>query len=230
MTKPRFTTILWDVDDTLLDFLKSEHHALFASFKTFNKEVNEEIYRTYSSINDSYWKRLERGEINRDQVVLGRFVDLFKEFSMNDIDPIEFQKVYQEELGSVFFYNDRAHELLKELKPQVRQYLVTNGNSRVQRKKLNLSKFLTLTNDVFISEEIGYDKPSLNYFACVFKKIPNFNTSETLIVGDSLTSDMLGGRNAGVNTCWYNPKAKPCEYPERCDYEIRNLWDIKKLL
>ena len=138
----RYEIILWDVDQTLLDFTRSEDYALRNTFEQFGRQIDSETVALYSGINDSYWKRLERGEVTKQEVLLGRFYTLFERLSIEDIDVREFASAYQKALGSVYFYRDDSYRLCLELKKDYRQYVVTNGVTCTQRSKLRLSGFI----------------------------------------------------------------------------------------
>ncbi len=226
----RFTTILWDVDQTLLDFDKSQQWALNESFRDFGREITDDVVKRYAAINDSFWKRLERGEIEKEKLLTGRFEALFEELAVTDIPVKSFADFYQKALGSVFFFQDNSFELCSKLKGKVRQYVITNGVSATQRNKLRLSGLDKIMDGIFVSEEIGYPKPSLLFFEECFRQIPDFRKEKTIVVGDSLSSDMQGANNTGVFCCWYNPGKKENTAGLKIDYEIRNLWELEEIL
>ncbi len=225
-----FDTILWDVDQTLLDFEKSQDYALRYCFEQFHLKANDEIVELYAAINDSYWKRLERGEITKKELLTARFRDLLRELKVEEVSPLDMAPVYQKALGSVFFYRDDSCELCRRLQGRVRQYVVTNGVAATQRNKLMLSGLDKCMDGIFISEEMKYDKPDIRFFEECFKQIPDFRKDRTLIVGDSLSSDMKGGNQSGICCCWYNPESRKNESGLRIDYEIRNLWEVEEIL
>ncbi len=225
----KFDTILWDVDQTLLDFKKSEDYAIRYCFRKFGKEASDEAVAIYSRINEGFWKRIEKGEINRKDALVQRFEQLFQQIGEQDMDAGAFQKEYAEALGSVYYYLDDSYELVKNLRGKYRQYLVTNGVTLTQMKKLRLSGFDQLADGIFVSEQIGIPKPHKDFFEKCFSMIPGFCKETAVIVGDSLSSDMRGGNNAGIATCWYNPAGLKSLSDVKIDYEIRNLkeiWDI----
>ena len=225
----KFDTILWDVDQTLLDFKKSEDYAVRYCFRKFGKEASDETVSIYSRINEGFWKRIEKGEINRKDALVQRFEQLFQQIGEQDMDAGAFQKEYAEALGSVYYYLDDSYELVKKLRGKYRQYLVTNGVTLTQMKKLRLSGFDQLTDGIFVSEQIGIPKPHKDFFEKCFSMIPGFCKEKAVIVGDSLSSDMRGGNIAGIATCWYNPAGLKNLSDVKIDYEIRNLneiWDI----
>lgn len=226
----QFDTILWDVDGTLLNFLASERAGLVKTLHAFGIEADEEMIQTYSAINSGYWRKLERGEVTKKELLTGRFETLFKQYGIEGIDIPALQQMYQLEIGSVFFFQDNAYELCRKLKGKYRQYIITNGVTITQETKLKLSGLADLMDGVFISETIGYDKPNVKFFEACEREIPDFEKDRAIIVGDSLTSDMKGGNNAGIRTCWYNPNELLNDKDVTIDYEIRNLWEIEEIL
>ncbi len=147
--------------------------------------------------------------------------------------PAAFNEAYQLRLGDTVVYCDNSYELVKSLKGKIPQYIVSNGTVVAQTKKLRTSGFGALMDGVFLSEELGHEKPAREFFDAVFaavgvgKRIPR---ERVLIVGDSLTSDIPGGNRAGIKSCWYNPAGIANLTPARPDYEIENLWDLTEIL
>ena len=224
-------TILWDIDGTLLDFLAAESAAIKTCFRRFGLgDCSDDMVARYSRLNVSYWERLETGELTKAQVLRGRFEEFFaaEGVAFDRID--EFNAAYQLSLGDTICYIDDSYTLVEGLRGRVRQYAVTNGTARAQEKKLARSGLGALFDGVFISEQIGFEKPSAEYFDRVFAAIAPVEKSETMIVGDSLTGDIRGGNNAGIITCWYNPAGKPNDRGVRVDHEIRDLHEIEALL
>lgn len=225
-----YEILLWDIDQTLLDFDMSQDYALKFSFREFGMEADDNIVARYAVINEAYWKRLELGKVTKSELLTGRFDALFLELGVKGISSADFAPVYQKALGSVYFFKDNAFELCSRLRGKVRQYAVTNGVSCTQRNKIHLSGLDQIFEDIFISEEIGCPKPKLEFFEKCFEKIPDFQREKTIIVGDSLSSDMKGGNNAGISCCWYNPEGKENNTNLKIDYEIRNLWEVEDIL
>lgn len=226
----RFTTILWDVDGTLLDFVYSQRYALTKCFQTIGREINEEILKRYSEINDSFWKRHELGEITKEALLKGRFLQLFEEYNIENVDVEVFRREYQEGLGSVYSYIDDSLAVCKSLQGRVKQYVVTNGVTSSQLNKLKLSGFADIMEELFISEQIGVPKPHKEYFDYCFSKIQEKDKSKILLVGDSLSSDIKGGILAGISTCWYRPEGalNPTEFQP--DYEISDLHQVADII
>ena len=226
----KFTTILWDVDGTLLDFLYSQKYAITKCFRTAGRDITEEQIKRYSQINDDYWRRLELGEITKDQLLTGRFATLFEEYKIKDIDLAVFAKEYQEALGSVFSFIDDSLTICKAFQEKVRQYVITNGVTAPQMNKLKLSGLAEAMDGIFISEQIGTPKPAKEFFDYCLKHIEEKDKSKLLIVGDSLSSDIKGGVLSGIPTCWYRPEGAINDTPYHPDYEISDLHMLYDIL
>ena len=223
--------LLWDVDGTLLDFQAAEKAAMKKCFEVCGiGECTDEMIARYSKINKKYWEMLERGEITKPQVLVGRFEEFFaSEGIVTDCAP-EFNKEYQVRLGDTICFCDDGYELVKSLKGQVKQYAVTNGTKVAQDRKLTKSGLIDLFDDVFISEVLGIEKPGVGFFEKVWESIGKYESDEVMIIGDSLTSDIQGGNNAGILCCWYNPKGAVNDKGVRVDYEINDLQKVKEIL
>ena len=223
--------ILWDVDGTLLDFLAAEKAAVQQLFLEFGLgNCTDEMVRRYSAINDGYWKRLERGEITKQEVLLGRFREFFTELGLDPGLAEAFNARYQLALGDTVVYRDDSLDVVKSLHGLVRQYVVSNGTIIAQTKKLQRSGLGGWMDGVFLSEELGAEKPSPAFFDKVFASLPDIAPEDMLVVGDSLTSDMKGGITAGIPVCWYNPDRLPRPADMAIDYEIQDLHQIFKLI
>lgn len=225
------STILWDVDGTLLDFIAAEKAAIKTLFGEFNLgQCSDEMIKRYSEINKTYWQRLERGEITKQEVLVGRFKEFFKSEGIDISVVEEFNSLYQLRLGDTIVYHDDSLEIIKSLQGRVRQYVVSNGTVEAQSKKLRLSGLGELVDGIFLSEHIGAEKPNIEFFDKVLEEIKPADRSSILIVGDSLTSDIQGGNNAGIVTCWYNPLGDKAPDKYRIDYEISDLHQIYEII
>lgn len=224
-------TLLWDVDGTLLDFQAAERAAIRSLFEEFSLGAcSDEMIRRYSQINDSYWQRLERNEITKPQVLVGRFEQFFREIGVPASLAPEFNRNYQVRLGDTIVYRDDSFHVIQSLRGKVKQYVVSNGTIVAQSRKLRRSGLGALMDGVFLSEQIGVEKPNPGFFDAVFDAIPPSARSEVMIVGDSLTSDIQGGNNAGILTCWYNPARKQAAAGYRIDYVISDLHEVVSLV
>ena len=223
--------ILWDVDGTLLDFKKAEYAAIKKCFEIFGLgECTDEMIGRYSVINRGYWEKLERGEITKQEVLINRFLDFFRTENIQNDCAEEFNLEYQRQLGETICFCDNSYELLKCLKGKVKQYAVTNGTKAAQDRKLSKSGLIDIFDGVFIFEVVGIEKPGIGFFEHVWEQIGTYEKEEIMIVGDSLTSDMQGGNNAGIMCCWYNPKGMKNETNLRIDYEIDDLQKILEII
>jgi len=223
--------ILWDIDGTVLDFLAAEKAAIKSLFLKFGfEECSDEKLQRYSAINVKYWKALERNEMTKPEILVGRF----KEFFSNEgIDPKyaeDFNAEYQIALGDTIVFCENAEEIIKYTKDKYILAAVTNGTKIAQIKKLKNSGLYKLIDYIFISEEVGAEKPNREFFDKVFESMEIEKSEEVLIIGDSLTSDILGGINTGIATCWYNAKGLINETDIIPTYTINNLIELKEIL
>lgn len=229
----KYSVILWDIDGTILNFLAAEKAAIQHGFQEFNiGECTDEMLADYSQINKKYWEMLERKEATKQEILYGRFYEFFDKYGIDKSIADDFQPWYQLALGDTIVFENGALELLQELKGKVKQYAVTNGTKVAQTKKLSKSGLDKIFDGVFISEDIGVEKPSEDFFVKVFQKteLTETDKKKILIVGDSLTSDIKGGNNIGIDTCWYNPKGANKPNDIIVNYEIKELSDLKKYL
>ena len=225
-----YTIILWDLDNTLLNFTASEKYAFDTCMENAGITPTDELLAAYSKVNLSFWKRLERGEITKDALLTQRFPSFFEAVGISGVDTVLFQRTYQQLLGSVVYPLDNSLELCQKLHKSFRQYIVTNGVAVTQRSKLKISHLAECIDGYFISEEIGAEKPSTAFFDAVFSKIPDFKKENALLVGDSLTSDMLGANLAQIDACWYNPAGEAKNPDISIRYEIKNLWELEDII
>lgn len=223
--------LLWDIDGTVLNFLASEAYAIRALFKKYNLgECSDDMLKTYSGINSKYWRKLERGEMSKKEILIGRFVEFFGLIGVDTSIAERFNLDYQVTLGEYIEFVDGAEEMLHSQKGKCVLAAVTNGTKIAQEKKLRLSGLDTLFDGIFISENVGVEKPDKKYFDFVFEKLGVKNKSEVLIIGDSLTSDMKGGYMAGIDTCWFNPNKSPNTLEIPVTYEIESLSELSDIL
>lgn len=223
--------ILWDIDGTLLNFKKSEKYAMRTCFSMFGLgECSDEMLARYSEINHGYWKKLEAGVITKQEVLHGRFKDFFRTEGISFDSVREFNDEYQLRLGDKAFFNDDGDQIVRRLRDKVKQYAVTNGTYIAQTRKLEKSGLDVLLDGVFISDQIGFEKPDLRFFEYVWQQIGHYGRDEVLIVGDSLTSDMQGGNRAGILCCWYNPAGQGAPDSLKIDYTVNNLHQVEALI
>ena len=218
-----------DLDDTILDFKKAEAVALATTLRQFGLEPTEAVRDRYHHINKSFWEALERKEITRQEVLVGRFRRLFEEMGIA-ADAEMISQRYKENLGIGHYFLPGAKEAVKALSKEYDLYLMSNGTTTVQNSRLDSAGIRPYFRDIFISQQIGVNKPDKEYFNRCFEKIDGFDPAKAMIVGDSLTSDILGGINTGITTCWVNPNHLPARPDIPADYEIESITQLKALL
>ena len=218
-----------DLDDTILDFHKAERLAISRTFRSFGLEPTEQVLERYHVINRLHWERLERGELTRDQVLTGRFQMLFEELGI-PAQPQAVAKGYEHNLGLGHYFLPGAKEALDTLRGKYRLFLASNGTASVQHSRLTSAGLYPYFEEVFVSQALGANKPSRAFFDACAARIPGYDPRKALMVGDSLTSDILGGINAGMKTCWVCPRGiqgRPDIVP---DYRIEALSQLPELL
>ena len=218
-----------DLDDTILDFHKAERIALSKTLVDFGVEPTGDVLSRYHIINRQHWEALERGEMTRDQVQEGRFRVLFAELG-HPVDAVVVTRAYESNLGIGHYFLPGAQEAVERLHEKYRLFLASNGTASVQHSRLTSAGLYPYFEKVFISQEIGFNKPSREYFDTCFAQIPDFDPEKAIMVGDSLTSDILGGIRAGIKTCWVNPGHLEARADIPADYEIEALSQLESLL
>lgn len=221
--------VLFDLDDTLFDFHKAEKIALTKTLVHFGIDPTEETLALYSTINAAHWKRLELGEISREEVKVGRYRELFETIGV-ECDPVKATAYYESMLAIGHYFMPGAPELLEELYRKYRLYIVSNGTAKVQEGRIGSSGIVKYMDGIFISQILGANKPDKQFFDICFAEIPDFSLSETVIIGDSLSSDIKGGINAGITTVWFNPKRIENDSDIKPDYTIKELSEVPGLL
>lgn len=225
----KYDIILLDADETLFDFDMSEYNALKCTFEKHSLPFSNDIYDRYHEINKSLWRELEKGRITKPELLTERFRRLINSSGLND-DAAGLNKDYCGFLGEQCILFPGAESLCRELSESARLYIVTNGVMQTQMKRYAASPFPKYISGIFVSEQIGYAKPDKQYFDAVFSKIPDFDPSRTIIIGDSLSSDIRGGNNAKIASCWYNPHLIPNDTDVIPTYQARDYSDIIRIV
>lgn len=223
--------LLWDIDGTILDFVASERRAIKELFKRFKLgECTDEMIQIYSKINVKYWDALARNELTKPEVLIGRFNEFFTLMNIDTGVAEDFNKAYQLALGDYCIFVENAKEILLNQKGKFTIAAVTNGTKIAQTKKLKASGLDKIFDRIFISEDVGFEKPNVEFFRCVFDTLDIKDKSEVLIIGDSLASDIQGGINAEIDTCWFNPNYSENKDNLKITYEINNLKEIERII
>ena len=220
--------LLLDLDDTILDFHKAERIAISKTIRNFGVEPTEEILNLYHEINDWHWKQLELGKLTRAEVLVNRFGMLFEKLGV-EVDAAACAKVYEQNLSTGHWFLPGAEEAVDRLHKKYRLFLASNGTAVVQKGRMTSANLYRFFEKTFVSQEIGYNKPSKAYFDACFAQIPDFDPEKAVMVGDSLSSDIKGGINAGIKTVWVNPEHKTSG-DVKPDYEIEALSQLEALL
>lgn len=222
--------IFLDLDDTIFDFGYAEAEALRITLSHYGITPNEETVRLYSQINDAHWKRLERGELTRREVQIGRFEDLTEALGVS-VPPEDMNAFYMQTIASCHRYVDGAEQLLSDLRTAgCKLYVVSNGSRSVQEGRMKRAGLVGFFDGVFLSEDIGFEKPSRAFFDHCFSRVSDLELDRAIILGDSLTSDILGGIQAGIDTCWFNPKGQMRREDIVPKYEISHLSEFINLI
>lgn len=221
--------VLLDLDDTILDFKKAERIAIGKTFRGIGIEPTDEVIARYSEINTEQWEKLELGLVSREDALRDRFDILFRELGVK-CSGIDAERTYEKLLEIGHYFMPGAEEMLEEIYKSYDLYIVSNGLASVQDSRLKSADISDMFKGIFISERIGGQKPDREFFDRCFARIPGFEHERAIIVGDSLTSDIRGGINAGIKTCWYDPYCKPMRAGITPDYRITALNELPALL
>lgn len=225
----KYEIILFDVDDTLFDFDMSEKKALHKTFTEFEYPTGLSDYRgTYNDISKILWSDLEQGFMSLSELAVERFRRLFYQHEL-DIDAEKFSRNYLEKLGRETHPVQGAIEVCEKL-VNYRLAIITNGFAAVQKARIENSVLHNTFEHIIISEEVGFNKPDKAIFDYTFSKLQITDKEKVLIVGDSLTSDIQGGINYGIDTCWFNPHTKENHIGNEPTYEINELMELLKVV
>jgi len=225
----RYDVILMDADNTLFDFSKAEATALDRAFFHYGYEYSDTVCNAYREINKKLWKQLEGSLISVTELQYQRFFRLFTLLDIEE-DPTEFNLHYLDELADCSQLVDGAEDICRLLQRHCRLAIVTNGVSKTQHRRIDQSSVKDCFEAVFVSGDIGCQKPQKEFFDVVFADLNIPDPDRVLIVGDSLASDILGGNNAGIAACWYNPNGAQNETMVIADYEIQSLYELNDII
>ena len=221
--------VFLDLDDTILDFGQQEHHAITRTLTAFGIEPTADVVKRYVAHSERCWRALERGELDREEVRVRRFRLLFEEIGA-DADPAAVSECYTRNLGIGHYFLPGAREAVESLTKKYRLFLATNGSYSVQNSRMTSAGLYPCFEGCFVSEQLGHNKPTRGFFEKAFAQIPGFDPARAIMVGDSLTSDIQGGINAGIRTCWVNPGNKPRRTEIVPDHELPSITELEALL
>ena len=221
----KYNCIMMDIDNTLLDFDAAEHKALLETLQQFSLPCDEAAVSRYHEINSSLWGELNKGKIRRDKLVVERFDRFVKEIGAA-AKATELNRAYTEHLATHADVIPGAEEALQELAEVATMIAVSNGTESVERGRLKLSGFEKYFDDIFISETVGVSKPNPKIFQMAMRKLGIEHSDKVLVVGDSLSADIQGGVNAGLDTCWVNMNGLETESGLTPTYEVKALREL----
>lgn len=226
----KFTTVFVDADETLFDFHRGEKEALKNTLLELGIEWKSSYSEAYKEENLKSWRAYERSEITRDEMKVRRFKNFFTKAGLNITTPLEqVNDIYISNLSQCGYLIDGAEDFLKKLTSIANVYITTNGLAKTQTNRFTISGLDKAVHGIFISETIGHNKPSKEYFEYIFKQLDITDKSKSIIIGDSLTSDMQGGKNAGITTCLYDPHCNVKEHT-LCDYVIHSYEEFFEII
>lgn len=226
----RYEFLLFDADNTLFDFDTGERNAFSAALQAFDIEEKEEYFPLYLKANRALWKQYERGEIEKSDIFALRFHNFGKSAGLA-LPALSLNDCYLTLLGQESVLLPYAEELLQALSHKgYRMYIITNGDKRVQASRFAQSPITPYFEKIFISEEMGYAKPSVRFFELAAQAIEGFDKSRALVIGDSETGDILGANNFGVDACHVAINSPPLSGIAHAEYTVSSLRELEVLL
>lgn len=222
----KYKSLFFDADGTLLDYEKAEYEALMTTFQLHHLSFQTEVHQRYQYHNQKLWQKFEKGQVNKDQVVLQRFNDLFAEFNIQfDVETIH--RTYVEQLSKGTQLISGAYDLCRRLSKTHDLYIVTNGFEDIQRSRIQQSAIAPFISALYSSEAIGVAKPAPAFFDYVLEDIGKMNKKEVLVIGDSISADIQGAFNSELDVCWYNPMNAEYSLSRYPTYEIKELKELQ---
>ena len=222
-----FQILFMDADDTIFDFAAAQKAAFYNTFESQGLAITDEIYLLYNEINRSQWQKLERGETVKERLIYERFEELFERTGIKG-DVVKTEDIYQYSLGNYAFYLPGAKEGMEILSKKYDIFIITNGTAKTQKSRIKISGLDKYVKDVYVSEDVGYNKPDIRYYDYCLEK-SGAKRENILCIGDSLTSDILGGITAGIKTMWCNFKNEKTDV-KKIDYVVYSWDDILNIL
>lgn len=225
----KYKTIILDLDNTLVDFDQMEHDAFKESLESFSIKFNKALFDAYVAINHGYWSDLERGLYDKETILVRRFEDLFESHDIS-CSAVEMNKRYLSNMANHVKLFPDSLSVLEKIKPNFTLVCLTNGVKEAQYAKLKRTGLDAYFDHVIISDEVGAHKPNPEIFEAMASRLKHKEKESMIIVGDSLTSDILGGNLYGIKTVWFNPKHKVNNIDVKVDFEIESLKEILNIV
>ncbi len=225
----KYEMLLFDLDDTLLDFEANERESLETLFTDNGFTFNKEIFATYHRINKELWNGYEKGTLDLNEVLNTRFSKTLHQLGQT-VDGVLWEMQYRTLLGQGYQLMEGAYDLCQQLSKSHRLFIITNGVTETQLNRLRLSRLHPFFEEIFTSQELGYQKPAKEFFDYVKEHIKEFKADKALVIGDSLSSDIKGGYLAGIDTCWINRKNTENTLGIPITYTITKLPELYSIL
>lgn len=223
-----YKAIFLDIDDTIFDFELCSRNALKDSFLKLNIPYKESYYTVFKEIDNMLWSKQKSGKLTVEEVLNKRFKILFRDINI-DANTSSAKDIFKTSLSNQYIFTPNAYEIIEYLYGKYEIYAASNGNLSTQLNRLKLAGILEFFKDIFVSDDIGYEKPNINFFKESLRR-GNLKPSEVFLIGDSIEADIIGGKNYDIDTCWYNPNNKVSPYDIELDCIISNLIELKKRL
>ena len=225
----KYEFLLFDADHTLFDFKMGEYCALKEALESLGLPSTDAHIERYSDINVKYWKMLERGEIDKKSLMLARFVEFAREYGFED-KAEELSNLYMSNLAHEAQLFDGALEMVAKLSKKYRLFIITNGVKSTQDGRFGISPITKYFERIFISEVIGHEKPHKEFFDAVEQGIDGYDRKRAIVIGDSLSSDIKGAINSGIDCIWYNPQGKDAPEDWNITYNVSDFDEILEIL
>ena len=221
--------LLIDLDNTLIDFNECARHSIINAFEELGFTYTENVFKTFIEENVKIWKRLEKGEITKPQLRANRWNIILGKLGI-DFDGTVLEKMFENGVANHACPVEGAHDLLDYLQGKYKLYIVSNGFRFVQESRLKIGNFEKYFDGVFVSEDIGIPKPAKEFFDYCFENINHPPKDDVILIGDSITADILGGINYGIDTIWFNKNNEPLPENINPTYTVNTLNEIKNIL
>jgi 2-haloacid dehalogenase len=225
----KYKWLLFDADGTLFDFNTASQQALRNTFTHYNLAYDPDYWHLFQRINEQMWLKFEQGKINSAVLRSRRFEQLLDSLNLNT-NPAPISETYLIQLAKGTHLVEGAEAIIHQLYEKVELVIITNGLKDVQKPRLARSTIGRYFADMIISDDVGAAKPSREIFDIAFRRMNDPDKGDVLIIGDSLSSDIKGGSDYGIDTCWFNPDRRICDLDIQINYEVTRLSDILNIV